>query len=114
MLDKVSIALYISQSQSAVMLPNMKGEVDMRMLLVGSDPFNEWCLDLFNHFLGMCRTCKPRQGKNSLEIFYLLNFQDVLITFLCLLIDLFNHILFSFFNIMLKTYTEPRRFTIMI
>jgi predicted transcriptional regulator len=34
-----------------VMLPNMKGEVDMRMLLVGSDPsFNEWCLDLFNHF----------------------------------------------------------------
>ena len=51
MLDTVSIALYISQSQSAVMLPNMKGEVDMRMLLVGSDPsFNEWCLDLFNHF----------------------------------------------------------------
>ena len=51
MLDTVSIALYISQSQSAVMLPNMKGEVDMRMLLIGSDPsFNEWCLDLFNHF----------------------------------------------------------------
>jgi predicted transcriptional regulator len=51
MLDTVSIALYISYSQSAAMLPNMKGEVDMSMLLVGSDPsFNEWCLDLFNHF----------------------------------------------------------------
>ena len=51
MLDTVSIALYISDSQSAVMLPNMKGEVDMSLLLVGTDPsFNEWCLDLFNHF----------------------------------------------------------------
>jgi predicted transcriptional regulator len=51
MLDTVSIALYISDSQSAAMLPNMKGDVDMSMLLVGSDPlFNEWCLDLFNHF----------------------------------------------------------------
>jgi predicted transcriptional regulator len=51
MLDTVSIALYISDSQSAAMLPNMKGDVDMSMLLVGSDPsFNEWCLELFNHF----------------------------------------------------------------
>jgi predicted transcriptional regulator len=51
MLDTVSIALYMSDSQSATMLPNMKGDVDMSMLLVGSDPlFNEWCLDLFNHF----------------------------------------------------------------
>jgi predicted transcriptional regulator len=51
MLDIVSIALYISDSQSAVMLPNMKGEVDMSMLLVATDPsFNEWCLDLFNYF----------------------------------------------------------------
>jgi predicted transcriptional regulator len=51
MLDTVSIAIYISDSQSAVMLPNMKGEVDMGMLLVGNEPsFNEWCLDLFNYF----------------------------------------------------------------
>jgi predicted transcriptional regulator len=51
MLDTVSIAIYISDSQSAVMLPNMKGEVDMGMLLVGTEPsFNEWCLDLFNYF----------------------------------------------------------------
>jgi predicted transcriptional regulator len=51
MLDTVSIALYVSDSQSAAMLPDMKGNVDMSMLLVGSDQsFNEWCLDLFNHF----------------------------------------------------------------
>jgi predicted transcriptional regulator len=51
MLEAVNIALYISDSQSAVMLPNMKDEVDMGILLVGNDPsFNEWCLDLFNHF----------------------------------------------------------------
>jgi predicted transcriptional regulator len=51
MLDTVSIAIYISDSQSAVMLPNRKEEVDMGMLLVGTDPsFNEWCLDLFNYF----------------------------------------------------------------
>ena len=69
MLDTVSIAIYISDSQSAVMLPNMKGEVDMGVLLVGTEPsFNEWCF--VQLLLGTCRTCKPRQGKNSLEIFY--------------------------------------------
>ena len=61
MLDTVSIAIYISDSQSAVMLPNMKGEVDMGMLLVGTDPsFNEWCLDLFNYFW-------ERAGPQSLD-----------------------------------------------
>jgi predicted transcriptional regulator len=51
MLDRVNIALYISESQSALMLPNMKDEVDMNILIVGDDPFfNEWCLDLFNYF----------------------------------------------------------------
>lgn len=51
MLDRVNIAIYISESQSALMLPNMKDEVDMNILLVGDDPlFNDWCLDLFNHF----------------------------------------------------------------
>jgi predicted transcriptional regulator len=51
MLDTVELAIYISDSESAVMLPNIKGEVDMSMLLVGNDSiFNEWCLDIFNHF----------------------------------------------------------------
>jgi predicted transcriptional regulator len=50
MLEKVNIAIYISDSQSAIMLPNMKGEVDMSMLLYGNDStFSEWCLDIFNH-----------------------------------------------------------------
>jgi predicted transcriptional regulator len=50
-LDSVKIALYISESQSALMLPNMRDEVDMNILLVGDDPlFNNWCLDLFNYF----------------------------------------------------------------
>jgi molybdate transport repressor ModE-like protein len=50
MLDTINIALYLSESQSAAMFPNEKGEVDMNMLIVGGDPaFNEWCLDIFNH-----------------------------------------------------------------
>jgi predicted transcriptional regulator len=50
MLEKVDIALYISDSQSAVMLPNTKGDIDMGMLLFGDDPmFSDWCLDIFNH-----------------------------------------------------------------
>ncbi len=49
MLDSVKIALYISESQSALILPDMRGEVDMNILLVGDGPlFNDWCLDLFN------------------------------------------------------------------
>jgi predicted transcriptional regulator len=57
MLEAVNIALYISDSQSAVMLPNMKDEVDMGILLVGNDPsFNEWCR-LVQSLLGTCRTC---------------------------------------------------------
>ncbi|MGH9965367.1 MAG: hypothetical protein ACRD5E_11150 [Nitrososphaeraceae archaeon] len=51
MLDTVNVAIYISETQSAIMLPNMKDEVDMNMLLHGDDPaFNEWCLDLFNYY----------------------------------------------------------------
>jgi predicted transcriptional regulator len=51
MLDSVKIAIYISESQSALMLPNMRDEVDLNILLVGDDPlFNDWCLDLFNYF----------------------------------------------------------------
>lgn len=51
MLDTVNIAIYISESQSALMFPNMKEEVDMNILLYGDDPaFNEWCLDLFDYY----------------------------------------------------------------
>lgn len=51
MIDNVNIALYVTDSQSALMLPNMKGEVDMNILLHGQDPaFNEWCHELFNYY----------------------------------------------------------------
>ncbi|MGB7664671.1 MAG: hypothetical protein WBL67_18215 [Nitrososphaeraceae archaeon] len=41
----------ISDPFKAVMLPNTKGEVDMSILIVGNDSsFNEWCVDVFNHY----------------------------------------------------------------
>ncbi|MGI0005643.1 MAG: hypothetical protein ACREAI_04445 [Nitrososphaera sp.] len=50
MADSVGFGLYIADGQSAVMLPNLKGEVVMDALLAGSDPvFCEWCADLFDH-----------------------------------------------------------------
>ena len=52
MVEKVDVALYISDEQAAVMFPNMKGEIDMSAIFIGSDPaFYEWCNDLFNHYL---------------------------------------------------------------
>ena len=51
MAEKVDVALYISDEQAAVMFPNMRGEIDMGAILIGSDPaFYEWCNDLFNHY----------------------------------------------------------------
>ena len=51
MVEKVEIALYISDEQAAVMFPNTKGEIDMGAIFIGSDPmFYEWCNDLFDHY----------------------------------------------------------------
>ena len=51
MVERVGLALYIADTQAAVMFPNRKEEVDMGALFVGSDPaFYEWCSDLFNHY----------------------------------------------------------------
>lgn len=50
MTEKIDVALYIADDQAAVMFSNMKGEVDMSALFVGSDPaFYEWCSDLFDY-----------------------------------------------------------------
>jgi len=50
MLDHINFALYLSESESSAMFPNVKGDIDMSMLIIGDDPaFNEWCLDIFNH-----------------------------------------------------------------
>jgi predicted transcriptional regulator len=33
------------------MFPNMRGEIDMGAIFIGSDPmFYEWCKDLFDHY----------------------------------------------------------------
>jgi predicted transcriptional regulator len=51
MLEKVDVALYIADERAAVMFPNMKGEIDMNAIFIGSDPaFYEWSIDLFNHY----------------------------------------------------------------
>jgi predicted transcriptional regulator len=51
MVEKVDIALYISDEQAAVMFPNMRGEIDMGAIFIGSDPaFYEWCNDFFDHY----------------------------------------------------------------
>jgi predicted transcriptional regulator len=51
MVEKVEIALYISDERAAVMFPNMRGEIDMGAILIGSEPmFYEWCKDLFDHY----------------------------------------------------------------
>jgi predicted transcriptional regulator len=50
MTEKIDVALYIADDQAAVMFSNMKDEVDMSALFVGSDPaFYEWCSDLFDY-----------------------------------------------------------------
>ncbi|WP_415281766.1 helix-turn-helix transcriptional regulator [Candidatus Nitrososphaera sp. FF02] len=50
MVDRLGMAVYIADDRAAVMLPNTKGEVDMRTMLAGEDrAFVEWCLDLFDH-----------------------------------------------------------------
>jgi len=51
MVEKVDVALYISDERAAVMFPNMRGEIDMGAIFIGSDPaFYEWCNDLFDHY----------------------------------------------------------------
>ena len=51
MVEKVDVALYISDEQAAVMFSDMKGEIDMGALFIGSDPaFYEWCNDLFYYY----------------------------------------------------------------
>jgi predicted transcriptional regulator len=52
MVEKVDVALYISDEQAAaVMFPNVRGEIDMGAIFIGSDPiFYEWCNDLFDHY----------------------------------------------------------------
>ena len=64
MIGHVSIALYISDSQAAVMFPTAKGEPDMASMFLGSDPaFIEWCNDLFDHAWAQARPFDVRKVK---------------------------------------------------
>jgi predicted transcriptional regulator len=50
MVDRVAVSVFVTDDRSAVIFPNLKGEVDYRMLLISDDlVFNEWCLDLFDY-----------------------------------------------------------------
>jgi predicted transcriptional regulator len=51
MVEKIDAALYISDEQAAVMFPDIRGEIDMGAIFIGSDPaFYEWCNDLFDYY----------------------------------------------------------------
>lgn len=51
MVEKLDAAVHISDEQAAIMFPNMRGEIDMGAIFIGSDPaFYEWCSDLFNYY----------------------------------------------------------------
>jgi predicted transcriptional regulator len=45
-------------------LTNLKGEIDMSMLIVGNDPvFNQWSLDLFNYMWERAGPRSPDKAK---------------------------------------------------
>ena len=51
MVEKVDVALYISDELAAVMFPRIRGEIDMGAIFIGSDTaFFEWCSDIFDHY----------------------------------------------------------------
>ena len=52
MVDKVNVALYISDDKdAAVIFPNKNGEIDMNAIFIGNDAeFYEWCKDLFDYY----------------------------------------------------------------
>lgn len=50
LVNRVSIAMYIADNQSAILFPNISGAIEMNSVFIGSQPkAKEWCLDLFNH-----------------------------------------------------------------
>ncbi|MCS6768183.1 MAG: helix-turn-helix domain-containing protein [Candidatus Nitrosocaldus sp.] len=51
LVDGVGAAVYISERQAGLMLPNPSGIFDMNMLLLSDDRrFHTWCNDLFMHY----------------------------------------------------------------
>lgn len=62
--NKVEIAVYISDESCAIMFPNRKGEIDMNNMFVGNDGrAYEWCNDVFDHYW---KFSKPFRGWKDL------------------------------------------------
>jgi predicted transcriptional regulator len=56
-IEKIEIALFITDEGCAIMFPNRKGEINMNSMLVGNDnKVREWCDDVFEHYW---KTSKP-------------------------------------------------------
>ena len=50
-IEKIEVALYITDESCAVMFPNRKGEINMNDMFVGNDSkVREWCDDVFEHY----------------------------------------------------------------
>lgn len=47
---RVGAALYISEKEAGLILPNHSGIFDMNLLFIGYDRFHGWCNDLFMHY----------------------------------------------------------------
>jgi predicted transcriptional regulator len=50
-IEKIEVAIYITDEGCAVMFPNRKGEINMNDMFVGNDNrVREWCDDVFEHY----------------------------------------------------------------
>jgi predicted transcriptional regulator len=50
-IEKIEVALYITDEDCAVMFPNRRGEINMNKMFVGNDNrAREWCDDVFDHY----------------------------------------------------------------
>lgn len=50
-IEKIEVAIFITDESCAVMFPNRKGEINMNDMFVGNDNrVREWCDDVFDHY----------------------------------------------------------------
>jgi predicted transcriptional regulator len=84
MVEKVDVALYISDELAAVMFPNMRGEIDMGSIFIVGDPaFYEWCNDLFNHYWERGGYFDPRKTTIVYRVFQSANLPSLMIYLCC-------------------------------
>ena len=50
-IEKIEVAIFITDEGCAIMFPNRKGEINMNDMFVGNDnSVREWCDDVFDHY----------------------------------------------------------------